>query len=127
MHRGRENLKKSLPSFHRRSDGDMVKNKLSVIKFQSFAESRGEIQEDVMCAVCLNSLERDDEIRELCNCSHIFHRDCLDKWIDHHQITCPLCKCPLIEQTKIVHQSQDHSDEDWISFLFEGGDLVNSF
>ncbi|GLJ47947.1 hypothetical protein SUGI_1012370 [Cryptomeria japonica] len=108
------------------SDGDMVKNKMSVLKFQSFAESCGEIQEDVTCAVCLNLLGRDDEIRELCNCSsHIFHRDCLGKWIDHHQITCPLCRCPLIERTEIVHQSQDHSDEDWISFLFEGGDLVN--
>ncbi|GLJ55461.1 hypothetical protein SUGI_1190860 [Cryptomeria japonica] len=104
------------------SFGDVVRNNLPVIKFQRFAESCSEIEE-VMCAVCLNSLERDDEIRELCNCSHIFHRDCLDKWIDHHQITCPLCRCPLIAQT----ESQYHSDEDWISFLFEGGDFVNSF
>ncbi|GLJ55464.1 hypothetical protein SUGI_1190900 [Cryptomeria japonica] len=108
-------------------DGDMVRNKLHVIKFQSFADSYGEIDEDVMCAVCLNSLERDDEIREFCNCSHIFHRDCLDKWIDHHQTTCPLCRCPLIAQKEIVHQSQDNNHEDWISFLFGGGDLVISF
>ncbi|GLJ55462.1 hypothetical protein SUGI_1190870 [Cryptomeria japonica] len=109
------------------SDGDMVRNKLPVIKFQSFADSCSEIDEEVMCAVCLSSLERADEIRELCNCSHIFHRNCLDKWIDHLQLTCPLRRCPLIVQTEILHQSQDRSDKDWISFLFESGDLVNSY
>ncbi len=92
------------------SDGEMLRSKLPAIKF---GESCREIEEDVMCVMCLNLLERDDEIRELCNFSHMFHRGCLDKWIDHQETTCPLCRCPLISQTQM-----DHNDEDWISFLF---------
>ncbi|KAI5647214.1 hypothetical protein M9H77_33219 [Catharanthus roseus] len=46
-----------------------------------------------ICAVCLYDFEGgDEEVRCLKNCKHIFHRNCLDRWIDHHQITCPLCR-----------------------------------
>uniref|UniRef100_A0A0D3FZB0 RING-type domain-containing protein n=1 Tax=Oryza barthii TaxID=65489 RepID=A0A0D3FZB0_9ORYZ len=39
----------------------------------------------------------DDEVRRLSNCRHVFHRGCLDRWIEHDdQRTCPLCRAPLI-------------------------------
>ena len=52
------------------------------------------------CAVCLNQLRMQDEVRELMNCYHVFHRECIDKWLDHdhdnHNPTCPLCRAPLL-------------------------------
>ncbi|KAK3016210.1 hypothetical protein RJ639_046852 [Escallonia herrerae] len=48
------------------------------------------------CAVCLYEFEGRDEIRRLTNCRHIFHRSCLDRWMDHDQKTCPLCRTPFI-------------------------------
>ncbi|KAJ8431056.1 hypothetical protein Cgig2_027111 [Carnegiea gigantea] len=48
------------------------------------------------CAVCLYEFEEDDEIRRLRNCSHMFHRSCVDRWIDHDRKTCPLCRTSLI-------------------------------
>ena len=53
----------------------------SVVAFRDFAGT----EEDVLCAVCLILFEEDDEIRKLCNCNHIFHRACLEKWADQYQ------------------------------------------
>lgn len=51
------------------------------------------------CAVCLNQLRMQDEVRELLNCYHVFHKECIDRWLDHdhdnHNPTCPLCRAPL--------------------------------
>ncbi|GLJ55438.1 hypothetical protein SUGI_1190320 [Cryptomeria japonica] len=56
-------------------------------------------EEDVMCAVCLSSIQKDDKIRELCDCHHVFHRKCLDKWIDYYHHTCPLCRSSLVAES----------------------------
>jgi len=65
----------------------------------------GEIKERLphtedTCAVCLSQLEVEDEVRELMNCYHVFHRECIDRWLEHehenHNPTCPLCRAPLL-------------------------------
>lgn len=48
------------------------------------------------CAVCLYEFQKDDEIRRLTNCRHIYHRGCLDRWMGYDQRTCPLCRTPFI-------------------------------
>ena len=47
--------------------------------------------EVVECAVCLCKIEEGEEVREL-RCGHMFHRDCLDRWLGHRNGTCPLCR-----------------------------------
>ncbi|KAG9134186.1 hypothetical protein Leryth_027695 [Lithospermum erythrorhizon] len=48
------------------------------------------------CAVCLYEFDLDDQVRRLTNCRHIFHKCCLDRWLDHYQKTCPLCRMPFV-------------------------------
>lgn len=48
------------------------------------------------CAVCLGGIGGGDEVRRLSSCRHAFHRACLDRWMEHDQRTCPLCRAPLI-------------------------------
>lgn len=48
------------------------------------------------CAVCLNPVEETQLIRKLCNCRHVFHKHCLDSWIDETNVTCPLCRAHLL-------------------------------
>ncbi|GJN21853.1 hypothetical protein PR202_gb09374 [Eleusine coracana subsp. coracana] len=48
------------------------------------------------CAVCLCGIAGGDEVRQLGNCRHAFHRGCLDRWMAHDQRTCPLCRAPLL-------------------------------
>lgn len=76
---------------------DTIRDNLPLVAFGKFTERFSEsIGDNDMCAVCLSSFEEEDQIRELCNCRHIFHRICLDKWLDHRQTTCPLCRSSLM-------------------------------
>ena len=43
------------------------------------------------CAVCLSVLEEEEVARQLPNCRHIFHVECVDKWLSSHS-TCPICR-----------------------------------
>jgi hypothetical protein len=43
-----------------------------------------------MCSVCFEKLIDSDICREL-KCKHLYHQNCIDKWLDEH-ITCPVCR-----------------------------------
>ncbi|XP_010535779.1 PREDICTED: E3 ubiquitin-protein ligase ATL4 [Tarenaya hassleriana] len=83
-----------------------IKLSLAVTTFRDAAERSPATISDT-CAVCLGSLEDEDEVRELRNCCHVFHRECIDRWLDYeehddgsgddnHHRTCPLCRAPLL-------------------------------
>uniref|UniRef100_A0A0D6QR27 RING-type domain-containing protein n=1 Tax=Araucaria cunninghamii TaxID=56994 RepID=A0A0D6QR27_ARACU len=72
-----------------------IRESLPVVAYQPPANTHlGE------CAICLCKFEEGDQIREL-PCSHFFHRICLDKWLDHQQTTCPLCRSSVIPEETV--------------------------
>ncbi|KAH6790653.1 hypothetical protein C2S51_005659 [Perilla frutescens var. frutescens] len=77
-----------------------IKNRVPVVEYQEFLRRREEEDldggDEKACSICLECIEGGHEIRELCNCSHLFHRECLDTWIDEGQVTCPLCRSMLL-------------------------------
>ncbi|CAI8610905.1 unnamed protein product [Vicia faba] len=83
---------------------------LPLTSFGEITERHPETQDSsTTCAVCLNKMKMEDEVRELMNCSHLFHRECIDKWFEHGyenndncNQTCPLCRAPLITTTDYV-------------------------
>lgn len=101
---------------------EMIRKCLPVIEYGLLADGSEE-HNAVTCAVCLNEFESSDEIRQLTNCSHIFHKNCLDKWLEHDQKTCPLCRSCLMSE--IVEE--EVTEESWaverLLYLF-GEDLV---
>ncbi|XP_064250527.1 E3 ubiquitin-protein ligase RNF43 [Passer domesticus] len=42
-----------------------------------------------LCAICLEEFSEGQELR-IISCSHEFHRECVDPWLQQHH-TCPLC------------------------------------
>ncbi|KAL1556429.1 putative E3 ubiquitin-protein ligase XERICO [Salvia divinorum] len=71
-----------------------IKNRVPVIEYEEFVRRGGGGEKG--CSICLECIEGRDEIRELCNCRHLFHRECLDTWIDEGRVTCPLCRSMLL-------------------------------
>ncbi|KAJ9547165.1 hypothetical protein OSB04_019708 [Centaurea solstitialis] len=49
----------------------------------------------VECSVCLSTIGEDEEIKVL-RCGHLFHRVCLDQWLEIWNTTCPLCRDCLV-------------------------------
>ncbi|KAE8730814.1 putative hydrolase [Hibiscus syriacus] len=70
-----------------------VINSLPIFQFKQ-TTGLGEIYHNgksTECSVCLTMLEEEDMARVLPNCRHIFHAECIDKWLSLHS-TCPLCR-----------------------------------
>ncbi|CAL9199843.1 RING-H2 finger protein ATL74-like [Musa acuminata AAA Group] len=61
------------------------------------------------CAVCLSEVGRRERVWELRNCRHVFHRGCLDRWLDHDEhLSCPLCREPLLARRSTAGASPLH-------------------
>ncbi|KAL8498490.1 hypothetical protein ACS0TY_021715 [Phlomoides rotata] len=73
----------------------LIRELLPVVKYSDLAE---QVDLPENCVVCLYEFKGGDEIRRLTNCRHIFHRCCLDRWMDHDQKTCPLCRTHFIPE-----------------------------
>nr|XP_009598509.1 RING-H2 finger protein ATL56-like [Nicotiana tomentosiformis]XP_016477729.1 PREDICTED: RING-H2 finger protein ATL56-like [Nicotiana tabacum] len=72
------------------------------------------------CAICLCEFEHGDKGRKIESCSHMFHENCLDKWLIYGkgQATCPLCRSAIIPENMM----EDHrkvEDEGLTFTIFE--------
>lgn len=70
---------------------------LQVVEFGTFLERLNREKDDYnFCSICLSGIEKSHEVRELGNCTHAFHRECLDSWVGEGHWTCPLCRAKLL-------------------------------
>lgn len=51
------------------------------------------------CVICLNNFEVGRLCIRLVNCKHMFHKDCMDRWI-LRSICCPLCRASCVKQER---------------------------
>ncbi|MCO5589165.1 hypothetical protein L7F22_043131 [Adiantum nelumboides] len=63
------------------------------------------------CAICLCELQGEQEVRELPECRHIFHKHCIDGWIWHNHHTCPLCRSSLLTPVVVLHKMLHEQSE----------------
>uniref|UniRef100_A0A7N1A5K7 RING-type E3 ubiquitin transferase n=1 Tax=Kalanchoe fedtschenkoi TaxID=63787 RepID=A0A7N1A5K7_KALFE len=66
----------------------------------------------LQCAICLSDMEDEDVLRLLTVCCHVFHQECIDRWLGT-QRTCPVCRanlsnpekhhniCPMFQNTSV--------------------------
>ena len=67
------------------------------------------IKED-KCAICLQKYKGVDIIKEF-PCKHIFHKNCILKWIKNSN-KCPLCKYDITNDVNKVELKNYNDDED---------------
>ncbi|KAJ8440111.1 LOW QUALITY PROTEIN: hypothetical protein Cgig2_003436 [Carnegiea gigantea] len=60
------------------------------------------------CAVCLTEFDDDDALRLLPHCDHVFHPECIDKWLQAHT-TCPVCRADL--HAPILPHAPQHTED----------------
>ncbi|KAH6795908.1 hypothetical protein C2S51_036894 [Perilla frutescens var. frutescens] len=68
---------------------------LPVSRFEEL-EVGGDDEGDEVCSICLVELEGEDSVNKLPKCGHVFHAECMEKWVDRCQFTCPLCRSSVL-------------------------------
>ncbi|KAJ6718833.1 E3 UBIQUITIN-PROTEIN LIGASE RHA2A [Salix purpurea] len=68
------------------------------------------------CVVCLCTLRHGDQVRKL-DCRHVFHKECIDGWLDHLNFNCPLCRSSLVSDERVEETRRRVGDDlaDWFS------------
>ncbi|XP_057438565.1 RING-H2 finger protein ATL16-like [Lotus japonicus] len=68
--------------------------------FQFTKEQNGDqiLQSVYGCVVCLTEFQEQDMLKILPNCSHAFHLDCIDIWLQSNS-NCPLCRSSISANT----------------------------
>ncbi|BBN08964.1 hypothetical protein MPTK1_4g15970 [Marchantia polymorpha subsp. ruderalis] len=65
----------------------------SSLRVNNFVKSAANCDHD--CTVCLSEFSDNDSVYELPQCKHIFHKACLNEWLQTNRTTCPLCRSSL--------------------------------
>lgn len=74
--------------------GDELDSNCPVIVFNKDIADVTPITE---CCICLGDFAEGEQLRKLPGCGHLFHIDCIDKWLEEHK-TCPLCVQSVVFQ-----------------------------
>ncbi|KAF8691954.1 hypothetical protein HU200_039993 [Digitaria exilis] len=61
------------------------------------------------CRVCLSKIRVSETTRRL-PCRHVFHRDCVDRWLLSCKRTCPLCRVYVADENR--HPVAKHTGRD---------------
>lgn len=59
-----------------------------------YSNLKGRKDVTLECTVCLSEYTDSDTLRMLSVCHHVFHQDCIDKWLAS-RTSCPICRSDL--------------------------------
>lgn len=74
----------------------LSKEQINELPRFNFKKLEGMGEEDTKCVICYSEFEENEMVRALL-CSHKFHTECIDKWLEKN-ITCPVCKSDMLEE-----------------------------
>ncbi|XP_010932314.1 brassinosteroid-responsive RING protein 1 [Elaeis guineensis] len=108
---------------HQPAAAQAVRESLQVATYEEVA-GEAAAAAATRCAVCLSEVGRKDRVWELRNCRHVFHKVCLDRWLDHDEhLSCPLCRAPLRPAASPPAASEPSWAVERLLYLF-GDDLL---
>ena len=73
------------------------------------------------CTICL--LQYTEETKKATECQHIFHQECIDRWLQENN-SCPLCRTCLQQHTRsTIDEEVPNTNYDY-GFAGRGGSLM---
>ena len=84
----------------------------------TFCKPAESITKDTECSICMTEVGRSEQVEDdqpvITGCGHIFHKLCLDKWVNDSAMqasnTCPSCRTVLCEARQRQHESLEYED-----------------
>lgn len=64
------------------------KEEINKLPLKNFYEIK---TDEKTCSICLEDFIQECKIREI-NCKHLFHSECIDKWLFENNYKCPICR-----------------------------------
>lgn len=96
---------------------DIKYNILLSITLLKMTESTNEsMSTQSECTICL--LQYTDETKKATECQHIFHQECIDRWLQENN-SCPLCRTCLQQHTRSTIDEEDPNTN--YDYGFSGG------
>ncbi|KAK4376108.1 hypothetical protein RND71_006785 [Anisodus tanguticus] len=68
--------------------------KLPVFLFGETQKGSINVELESECPICLGLFRDDEMVKLLPGCDHVYHAQCIDKWLAYHP-NCPLCRASL--------------------------------
>ncbi|CAH8380293.1 unnamed protein product [Eruca vesicaria subsp. sativa] len=87
-------LQRQLQQLFHLNDSGLDQAFIDALPVFHYKEMVGASKEPFDCAVCLCEFTEKDKLRLLPMCSHAFHLNCIDTWLQSNS-TCPLCRATL--------------------------------
>lgn len=78
------------------------------------------------CLVCLTEFETGEVGRKLKACGHVYHKDCIDRWLTTGRNSCPLCRKKGVPTLKKKSSSASPTDQAASNFDSEDNVLNDS-
>ena len=79
-------------------------DKLSYIKWDNINDeycSRHKLVLTNECNICLEKFEKDHVLVHT-KCNHLYHKDCIIKWLKEYSVKCPICKIKIMEGKPVL-------------------------
>ena len=73
------------------------------------------------CTICL--LQYTEETKKATECQHIFHQECIDRWLQENN-SCPLCRTCLQQHTRSTIDEEVPNTNYGYGFAGRGGSLM---
>ncbi|CAA0392733.1 putative chromatin regulator PHD family [Arabidopsis thaliana] len=81
------------------SSGSTITDKIpmdDMLPATKFEDISSRVNPPESCRICQDEFDGGDEVRCLRNCVHVYHKTCIDRWIQDDKMTCPLCRTPIV-------------------------------
>ena len=80
-----------------------IYNFLTSLEFDEKCESdeykKIKIKEQINCPICISDYKNNEMISYINTCNHLFHTNCIYKWLTNFNNICPICRTILDEST----------------------------